>query len=284
MLKKLPLFILLFLLLTKNTTFAARSLYITSDKSSLKGYEEILISASPSGFTSDETVYVKGAFFESNCTSSCNYFGYTKDGDNWTKNSESALNQKQIKIGEWDGYLTVKSDFLDNGYKGKGDYKLKVGFYYLTGSGNSSSVNWSNSIDVFLNDPDPTSTPIPSNTPTPTQKPTLIPTKTPTPVSTKTPTPTEKSTTTSSNLAFASTNTPTQKLASNSSLVLGQKTLRLSTPSSTITPTKKEDRKEQKKNNLPAFILISIGIVFITTCAILGYLFYKKKKIKEYGK
>ncbi len=129
--------------------------------------------------------------------------------------------------------------------------------------------------------PTNTQAPTPSNTSTPTPKPSPTPTKTPTPAPTKTPTPTENTTTTSNNLALALTNTPTQKLASNSALVLGEKTLRLSTLSSVITPVKKEDKEKQEISNLPAFIFIFTGIIFITTCAILGFLFYKKKKIKK---
>jgi hypothetical protein len=146
------------------------------------------ITASPSGFTDGETVFIKGAFFQNG---SSNYFGYTKSGDLWIKNSASNTNQRSVKIGEWDGTLIVKSDFADSGYKGEGDYLVKVGYYV----GSATSVNWStNTLAVLLNEPDPTptlsQTPTPSHSSTPTQspKPTVTLSPSPTVVYTATPT------------------------------------------------------------------------------------------------
>ncbi len=174
---------------------AARSIMITSDKTSLFGDEEMTITASVSGFTPGETIYIKGAFYQEGAT---NYFGYTKNGDSWIKNGDTSTSQRSIVVDSWDGNLSVKSDFADSGYKGEGEYKGKVGFYYTTSGGNLSSVNWtSNIVTVSLNEPDPTptSTPTPTPTPQPTATPTPTPTKTPTPtltpLATKTPTPTD---------------------------------------------------------------------------------------------
>jgi hypothetical protein len=89
--------------------FAARKLTITGDKSSLLGDEELLVTASASGFTDGETVYIKGAFYQ---TGSTNYFGYTKNNDSWIKNSAQNTSQRAITIGNWDGTLIVKSDFF----------------------------------------------------------------------------------------------------------------------------------------------------------------------------
>ncbi|MBI5620981.1 hypothetical protein HY949_04325 [Candidatus Gottesmanbacteria bacterium] len=159
---------------------------ITSDKTSLFGDEEMTITASASGFTPGETIYIKGVLYQEGST---NYFGYSKNGDAWIKTGDSSTNQRLIVIDDWNGSLSVKSDFSDSGYKGEGDYKAKVGFYYTTSGGNLSSVNWSNnSISVLLNEPDPTPTFTPM--PTPTPHPSQAPTVTPTPTSTKTPTPT----------------------------------------------------------------------------------------------
>lgn len=166
--------------------FAARSMTITSDKTSLFGDEEMTITASVSGFTPGETIYIKGAFYQEGST---NYFGYTRNGDSWIKNGDTSTNQRSIVVDSWDGNLSVKSDFADSGYKGEGEYKAKVGFYYTTSGGNPSSVNWtSNNVTVSLNEPDPTPTSTP--TPTPTPQATATPTPTPTPTPTKTPTPT----------------------------------------------------------------------------------------------
>ena len=160
------------------SVIAARNISITGNKISLLGDEEITLVASASGFTDGEAIYVKGAFFQ---TGSTNYFGYTKNEDNWIKNSVANTSQRAVKIGDWDGTLIIKSDFSDSGYKGEGDYNLKLGFYY----GSFSSVNWStNNLAVTINEPDPT----PTNTPTPTETPT--PTLASTPTKTPTPTPT----------------------------------------------------------------------------------------------
>lgn len=177
------------------TIFAARNLTITGSKSTLLGDEELLLTASASGFTDGETIYIKGAFFQ---TGSSNYFGYTKSGDSWIKNSAPNIEQRSVKIGEWDGTLIEKVDFSDSGYKGEGDYNIKVGYYY----GSYTSVAWSsNALPVTINEPDPTATPVAIDTPTPTPTPaptatpvpptaTQIPTKAPT----KTPTPTPRPT------------------------------------------------------------------------------------------
>lgn len=171
---------------------AARSMTITSDKTSLFGDEEMTITASVSGFTPGETIYVKGAFYQEGST---NYFGYTRSGDSWIKNGDTATSQRSIVVDFWDGNLSVKSDFADSGYKGEGEYKAKVGFYYTTSGGNPSSVNWTgNNVTVSLNEPDPTPTSTP--TPTPTPQATATPTSTPTPTKTPAPTPTPKPTAT----------------------------------------------------------------------------------------
>src|SRR3989304_6938280 len=129
----LALLIFLFFLFPK-ATFATRSISITTDKSSLIGDEILTIIASPSGFATDEAILVKGAFYQGG-TATKNYFGYTQKGDSWVKNSETTTGQRKVKIGEWDGQLVVRGDFDDTGYKGKGDYQFKVGFYYTNTNG-----------------------------------------------------------------------------------------------------------------------------------------------------
>lgn len=176
--------------------YATRSVSITSDKTTLLGNEEIILIASASGFTEGETVYIKGAFYQSG---SSNYFGFSKSGEEWIKNSASNISQRTIKIGEWDGKLNVKPDFTDSGYKGEGDYLIKLGYYF----GSATSVNWSsNSLPVSVNEPDPTPTLTltptsqPTSTHTPTSVPTMSPTSTTTPTQTHTVTPSIKPTST----------------------------------------------------------------------------------------
>lgn len=186
---------------------AVRSMTITSDKLSLFGDEEMNITASVSGFTPGESIYLKGVFYQEGST---NYFGYTKSGDAWVKAGDASTGQRSIVVDSWDGNLTMKSDFSDSGYKEEGEYKAKVGFYYTTSGGSLSSVNWSsNTLTVLLNEPDPipTSTPTVTPTPTPTPEPTATPTFTPIPTKTPTPTVTPKPT-------VSSTPTPTPTIRS----------------------------------------------------------------------
>lgn len=154
MLKAVILFLILFFTFY-SSALSARKISISSDKSSLSLDQEMIIQASVSGFTDEERIYLKGAFFKDG---SSNYFGLTKFNDYWVKNSASVNSQKEIVIGSWDNSVIVKLDYEDSGFIGVGDYKFKLGFYYLTSSGNTSSINWSeNSLDLKIeNEPSPT--------------------------------------------------------------------------------------------------------------------------------
>lgn len=246
-------------ILFPSPTFAARSLTTESNKSSLFGEEEMIITASASGFTSGETIYIKGAFYKEGST---NYFGYTKKDSTWIKNGETTTSQKSIVVGSWDGKLDVKSDFADSGYQGEGDYKFKVGFYYTTSGGNLFSVNWSdNVLSMVINEPNYTSTPTPSpaNTPTPTSTPKPTATHTPTPTPTKAATPTVTIEPTSDDVL------PTA--------ILGESTSLENTPS----PTTAVKNISGSPNPLPA-ILIGIGTILLAVCGILAFQEYKKSK------
>lgn len=270
----LLLFILFFLIFSVKKSDAARSLSITSNKSALFGTEEMTITASPSGFTTGETIYIKGAFYQDGTT---NYFGYTKNGDNWVKNGDSTTTQKQIKIGEWDGVATVKLDFGDSGYKGEGGYKFKLGFYYLTSSSNPSSVNWSSNIlDISVSEPDPTptSTPVPTNVPslTPTKVPTATPTpsKTPTTAPLRTPTPT---------IAKTLIQSPTAKNENSTLFVEGDKNTMLPTP------TGQDAQVLGAATSNMSWLFIALALIIFVACGILAYfqfgdkvLLWKKKQ------
>lgn len=177
------LFLILLLGVPVSVVRAARTVSISSSSTSLFGDEEIVLTASASGFTDGETIYMKGAFFQ---IGSSNYFGYSKTQDNvWVKNGETASVQPAAVIGIWDNLLSIKSDFSDGGYKGEGEYGLKLGFYYKTAGGSLSPVTWSaNTLMITLSEPDPTATALPTPTPTPqathTPTPTLYLSSTPT--------------------------------------------------------------------------------------------------------
>ena len=240
---------------------ASRSLSITSDKSSLFGDEEMLITASPSGFATTEAVFIKGAFYQDGST---NYFGLTKNGDTWIKNGDSSQNQLQVKIGDWDGGVRVKCDFGDSGYKGEGDYKLKLGFYYTTSNGTLSSINWSsNVLTVSVSEPDPT----PTVTPQPTTTPTVAPTKTATPtaIPIKTSTPTPKPTA-----------SPTVSPEESSSSSLSGEVLGLEFDSPTPPST---NSKTGNKSNIFALVLIGLGIIFVGLSLYLGTKYKKNLQV-----
>lgn len=257
----------LFYLSCVNAVFAARTLTISANKASLFGDEEMTLTASASGFTSGETIYVKGAFFQEGST---NYFGYTKNGDNWIKNGDSTLSQKSIQIDQWDGSVITKSDFADSGYKGEGGYKFKIGFYYLTSGGNLSSVNWSdNNLDINLNEPDPTptNTPTPTPTPSPTNTPTPTPTKIPTPIPSpaKTPIPTFA-------LSPSASSAPEEILPTG--IVLGENTgnkLDIASPENNLV-----SYTAKKPDTIFQSILIALGIALIAACVILTIRIIKK--------
>jgi len=166
--------------------FAARSMMISGNTSSLIGDDILVITASPSGFVNGELIYIKGAFFQSGTS---NYFGFTKNGDSWIKNSANNASQRSVKIGEWDGTLQTKVDYSDSGYKGENDYLFKLRFYY----GSSFTSDWSaNELSIGISEPDPTITPLPTatNTASPTQiifSPTPLVTPTRVPESTASP-------------------------------------------------------------------------------------------------
>lgn len=239
----------------------ARDISIASVKSSLFGDEELTVTASASGFTADEQIYIKGAFFQEGTV---NYFGYTKNNNDWIKNSASSQSQRFIKMNEWDTNLIVKNDAQDTGYKGNGSYKFKLGFYYITSGGNISSVNWStNTLDIALSYPSPTPTPNPTSTPAPTNTPTPIPTKTPAP----TLTPTRV-------VAKAITLAPTKKSSREVMGIQDQKA-DIEVPTPTI-----ED-EDSSGIVLPSpFLLIGISII-ITGCGILLFREWKKQKELE---
>jgi len=242
--------------------FAARSLSIESDRSSLFGEEVAVITASVSGFTDGETIYIKGAFFQEGST---NYFGYTQKDSTWIKNGESTTSQRSITFGSWDGKLTVKSDFVDSGYKGEGEYKIKVGYYYLTSGGNMSSVNWStNSLSMALNEPDPTPTNslAPTNTPTNTPIPTCTTTPTSTPKLTSTPTikPTVKTTITP--VMLSSHSADTNKIREEGD-ILGKEEHQISTSSVTL------ERTPSHKVFIITFLFIGMGSALLSLLYVL---------------
>ncbi len=257
-----------------SATLAARSVSITSNKTSLFGEEELTLSASMSGFTTGETIYLKGAFFKEGST---NYFGYTKKDDSWVKNSTTALDQRQVTIGQWDGSAMVRSDFSDSGYSEPGTYSLKLGYYYITSGGNISSVNWSSNIlSVALDQPTLTPTDareVRSESPVVTS---IQTTKTPTVVKTTSP----KTTLNPSKSSV----TPTQALISNNFGKIS-KEKQSSKPGALEVkePSPKKSKEVRilgaKDNNFTAFIMAGGLILLISGGSLFALKILKEKGI-----
>lgn len=187
-LRNLRLFPVIFLLFLYpiGEVSAARAISIQVSGDTFVVDEPFEITASASGFSNGESVRIKGAFFLSGST---NYFGFSRLGDSsWVENIQSAVRQPEVVMGTWDNRLSVMGDAADSGYQGEGEYFLKLGYYYITGSGTLSPVQWStNTVPVVLRDPEITPTRTPA--PTATSAPTASPTHTPRPTATRTPTP-----------------------------------------------------------------------------------------------
>ncbi len=265
------------ILFSPTSAFAARSITISGDKSSLFGDEELNIAASLSGFTNGETIYIKGAFFKDGAT---NYFGYTKSNDSWIKNSTTAISQRQVVIGSWEATAIVRSDFEDSGYSGKGDYKFKLGFYYLTSGGNLSSVNWSsNVLGMHIDQPSATPTNMPTSSQTsfsttkstPSTK-TSSPSKIPAP--TKTPTAALQTTT---SVTTALKNNNSAKIANNFKIASDFARVR----NITITPRIKPKNVQvlaAKDQNFSTLIIIGGIILFLA-----GGSWFALKYLKDTG-
>ncbi len=257
---------MLFILFTKDIA-AARKITISSDKSSLKGDEESIITVQLLDFVSGESIYIKGAFYHE--LTPTNYFGLTLKDTSWIKNSQQTTDQLSVVIDQWNGQLKIRSDFLDSGYKGEGDYKFKVGFYYTTTGGNLSSINWSeNILSYIINEPDPTPSPTVAPTiaatVTATATPTISPTKTPTPkptptkTSTATPSPTEESRETDEPVSFITDTDIKLVKDSPTGIVAGA--------------------KDAKKTPILAIFLIVAGLGFL---GYVGYMIYNQRHAND---
>ncbi len=272
---KIFLVLIFLLLIFPARILAARSIVIDSYKQSFTNDEEGEVKVLLSDFTNGESIFIKGAF---SFPDSTNYFGFTKKADGWVKNSITAVEQLSIKVGEWDGKLTVKPDLSDTGFKGSGNYNFKVGFYDYSGGGELTSVNWSDTKTVSITfvpspTPTPTLTPTPTATPVPTSVPTSSPTNTGVPAATPTtkplvtPTvyisPAPKKVSPTVNLILSPTEYPT--IAETTGTVLGEST--------EGTSVGKGSGKE-----LPIFLLLlGSGIMFLGAAIVMGLKTSKNK-------
>lgn len=265
-------FTFLFVLFHKSA-FAALTITDVSPLSISSSEDIIIITASASGLQ-NTTQYLQVGLTKDG--ESSNYFGFTKNqSEEWFKYksspSTSDISSYFYKFtpvsGSWSGQILTKVDIDDSGYKGAGNYTIKI-FKYIT-----SSPSYSNTSTVIVNIT-PTSTPTPTNTPAPSPTNIPTPTKTPTPSPTKSPTPTPKPTSILTPISIESTDEvmPTSVLGESM-----QGEVKDDDKNSKETPVEKTKVLGTQANNLSK-ILISIGVIFLIVCGILAFRSYKQNR------
>ncbi len=255
----------LFLLIFPGTSFAAISITNISPTIVNSADGLISITASASGLSSS-TQYLQALFTKDG--DATNYFGLTQNlSGEWYryKSSPSLTSDLQVYFysfvpvsGAWNGTISAKLDIDDAGFKGPGNYVVKLAKYITTGTPTYSSNTSLLTANI---------------TPTPTQTPTATSTTVPTSSSTTTPT-------------LTKTPTPipvTVTMASSSSNILGESTGSATFSGETISPTLKQSAVVEKKtqvlaeNNF-AKVAVTGGIIFISACGILAFRAYRKRK------
>lgn len=186
----LPVLFLFLLFIFPKISLATVSFQISNFK---REGDYIIVEASVSGISSS-SAYVQGMFTN---ISSSDYFGFTwGQKEEWvdyqSTNKEFITTRLPILLRDTVQSIWIRPNFENSGYKGPGDYYLKLKRF--TGTADTSS-EYSNTLTVglyeVLTTPTPTPTELITSTPTPTETPvTLNPTKTPTPTPIKTATPT----------------------------------------------------------------------------------------------
>lgn len=271
---KLVVFLVAFILFlfffsSVKPVFAAISIANISSTTINSQDDIISLTATASGL-STSTQYLQVVFTKEGETT--NYFGLTSNQQGeWYKYKSSPSSTGDLQVyfysftpvgGAWMGTISAKLDVDDSGFKGSGNYIVKLA-KYITSSTPTYSAN---QYTVAANIPTPTPTSAPTSAPVPTNTPTPPPTSTPIQ-----PTPTPKPTPTSIQVL------PTE--------VLGESTGSATTNdflSTAQKPTKETKTKETKvlgeqTNNAPK-ILIGIGVIFLIAC---GILIFRKFKMKH---
>lgn len=120
---------------------------ISSIPSSINSDQSFQTKVEISGLTPNTKYYLKGAFYKSG---SSNYFGKTKVGSDWIKNSSTYSNQLAFTSdndGKFNQNIEIMPDSDDSGLSGSGSYLFKVARYTSSGSG----PTWSNEQSININ-------------------------------------------------------------------------------------------------------------------------------------
>lgn len=252
------------------SVFAAIS--ITDISSTIINSQDDIISltATASGLSSS-TQYLQVVFTKEGEVT--DYLGLTSNQQGeWYKYKSSPSLSEDLQIyfysfvpvgGAWTGTISAKLDTDDSGFKGQGNYIVKLAKYITSSSPTYSTNQYTLTVNITFT-PTPTVTPIPTSTPTPT--------KTPTPTPSRTPTPTLKPSVSS---------TPEEVLPTS---ILGESTESGVIASPTETKLNKNvliSNKSKSPNNNFQKISILLGIVFVTACVILTFREIKKRKLMQ---
>lgn len=175
----LPLLFLFFGFIFPVSVYAAITFEIGNP---VREGDYFILDASISGISST-SAYVFGMFTGQD---NPDYFGFTwGQHEDWVEYQSTSkdfiTNNLPVLLRDTPQKIWVKPNYNNPGFKGSGDYFLKLRRY--TGSSDNSAGD-SNVLTVYLIAP----TPVPTETPTPME--TIIPTVTNNPTQTQTPTPT----------------------------------------------------------------------------------------------
>lgn len=130
-----------------STATSGSTFQVSQIPSKINSDQSFSVSISISGLAASTKYYLKGAFFKSGST---NYFGKTKVGGEWIKNSSTYTSQYSYTTdssGSFNQSLEIMPDDSDSGFSDSGNYLFKVGRYNSTGSG----PTWSNEVEIAIN-------------------------------------------------------------------------------------------------------------------------------------
>lgn len=268
------IFVLLFILLSAQISFAAEVTF-SNAPTSIQKDQEITLDVVITGAAKNTINYIRAAFFHPDFSTS--YFGYVYNHNStWYNGTPPPLDPRQyleVQIneeGSWSGQVKIKADTDSSSFKGNGIYHLKVGRYTASAA---SVSNWSNSSQVEIQGavPSPTMT----SKPAPTEKPTpsLKITKIPNPQSV-----TSEEAVPSQVLEDVNVESSSQKQDFNenkSTLVLGVS----SVPGPSISIG--QSVKAVSSSKTPAIIFISGAVILIIGCGILLFRAYRKQQLEE---
>jgi hypothetical protein len=224
-----------------------------------------------SGASENTTNYLRIALFKPATTS---YFGYTFNNKDWI-NSSTHSDYLAIPIGadgSWKGKVQGKLDSEHAGYKGPGDYALKVRRYTESGS-----YKWSEEKTIAIHGPELSPTPFPTPiksgpTATSTPKPTATP-KITQPKSS--PTPTQKPTSTPPPGPITDTVTEESQSLENDVLSASTSTQIETYVYEEPTATPEAVKVSPENTNIFLWVLGALGIISIIFGIILAW---RKKK------